>query len=91
MGISHSTTNSTIELSSVNELTELIKEGKFQMDKEPWGSISNAAKNLIRNLIVLDPDMRIEPDVALAHKWFKNSKEAKQQQAVLFFYFRITS
>lgn len=66
----------------MNELTELIKKGQFQMEKEPWGEISHCAKDLIRKLIVLDPDSRLEPGTALLHSWFKGSAKAKQQHTV---------
>lgn len=63
-------------------MTELIKKGQFQTDKEPWGEISPCAKDLIRKLIVLDPDSRLEPSAALLHPWFKGSAKAQQQHTV---------
>jgi serine/threonine protein kinase len=54
----------------VNELTELIKTGVFQMEKEPWENISVEAKDLIAGLIVVDPDQRQSPEDALSHAWF---------------------
>ena len=54
------------------------------MDKEPWGEISVCAKDLIRQLIVLDPDSRLEPCTALLHSWFKGSAKAQKQQTVVF-------
>ena len=52
------------------------------MDKEPWGEISPSAKDLIRKLLVLDPDSRLEPSAALLHPWFKGSAKAQQQHTV---------
>lgn len=54
----------------VNELTELIKTGVFQMEKEPWDNISDEAKDLISKLIVVDSDHRLTPEDALSHPWF---------------------
>jgi len=38
---------------------------KLDMDSEPWPSISEAAKDLIRKMLTYDPKERITADVAL--------------------------
>ena len=63
------------ESASVNELTELIKKGEFSMAGGPWEHISDEAKDLISNLIVVDPEKRFEPDTVLSHRWFFESSD----------------
>lgn len=38
---------------------ELIKAGKFDFNGKEWNIISNEAKDLIRNLLVVDPKKRL--------------------------------
>jgi serine/threonine protein kinase len=41
------------------------------MHAQVWGSVSDAAKDFIRKLIVVDPAKRLTSDQALQHDWLK--------------------
>ena len=46
---------------------------KVRISGPMWGRVSEAAKDLIRRILVLDPAVRITPAEALAHAWFQNT------------------
>jgi len=46
-----------------------IRKGKYEFHKEYWGQVSEDAKDLIRNLLVVNPDERFNAEDALANKW----------------------
>ncbi|RKO99416.1 hypothetical protein CXG81DRAFT_30214 [Caulochytrium protostelioides] len=50
-------------------LFKQIMSGKFEFDRPWWDSISDAAKDFIRHLLVLDPQQRYTAREALAHPW----------------------
>jgi len=43
------------------ELFEMIKKCQYDMTKPAWANISDDAKDLIKRLLVADPDKRIGP------------------------------
>jgi len=50
-------------------MMEKIRRGKYEFYQEDWGSISAHAKELIKNLLKVDPDSRLSASQALRHKW----------------------
>lgn len=48
-----------------------IMEGKFSFSSPEWADISEAPKDLIRRLLVVDPVKRITIDEALNHSFFQ--------------------
>ena len=50
-----------------------ICSGKFDFDDPAWAQISSGAKDLIRNLIVVDPEKRFGTDELLAHPWVRQA------------------
>lgn len=53
------------------ELFAMIKEGRYSFDPREWGSISEGAKDLIRNILVVDPARRYTAEQILAHPWMR--------------------
>ena len=51
------------------ELFEKIKRCKYDMDSPIWNHVSDTAKDLIKKLLVADPDARIGGDEIAAHPW----------------------
>jgi len=49
---------------------KLIKEADPDLECDPWHTISNECKDLIRKMLVKDPKERISVDDALKHPWF---------------------
>lgn len=54
---------------SDNEMIANIKSCRFDFDDEGWSTISSGAKDLVRHLLVLDPEDRYSMDEVLAHPW----------------------
>ncbi|KAK2949020.1 putative Calcium/calmodulin-dependent protein kinase type 1 [Blattamonas nauphoetae] len=51
-------------------LFDKIKTGKFRFPSPYWDGVSNAAKDLISHLLVVDPAKRYTVTQALSHPWF---------------------
>lgn len=47
-----------------------IMEGKYSFSSPEWADISESPKDLIRKLLVVDPNQRISIDEALRHPFF---------------------
>ena len=50
-------------------LFEKIKKVQYNFDAPTWENVSEDAKDVIRNLLVADPEKRLTPDQFLNHKW----------------------
>jgi serine/threonine protein kinase len=55
--------------SNQKKLFQKIKHGKYQFHPKYWDNVSAAAKDLISNLLQLDPAERLTADDALDHPW----------------------
>jgi len=55
----------------LNDLLHLIMEGDYFFHSPYWDDISLEAKDLIKNLLVLDPRKRLTATEVLQHDWFK--------------------
>lgn len=51
-----------------------IKKGIFDITSPPFDHISKEAIDLIKKLLVINPNKRISAEEALNHKWFTNMK-----------------
>ncbi len=51
------------------QLFEKIKKGEFDFPSPYWDDISDMAKDLIKNLLVVNPKDRLDADGILAHPW----------------------
>jgi calcium/calmodulin-dependent protein kinase I len=65
-------------------LFEKIKHGKYDFPSPVWDQISTEAKDLIRNLLVVDPSRRFNCDELLRNSWILgetcSDKNLKRQQ-----------
>ena len=59
-------------LQSVQDLIELIKEGKYEFHKDQWEHISEQAKDLVKHCLDVNPKTRYTPFDALMHPWIAN-------------------
>lgn len=55
--------------SNQRTLFRKIRKGQYEFHEEYWGQVSEDAKDLIRNLLTVDPDARFDSSKALANKW----------------------
>ncbi len=51
------------------ELLENIQRGEFFFRPKKWGHVSESAKDFVEKLLVLDPDVRMTAQEAMAHPW----------------------
>ena len=47
-----------------------IKAADYAFDPQYWDQVSDDAKDLIKKMLVVDPDKRLTADQALRHPWF---------------------
>ena len=70
------------------EILHKVKNGKFDLKQNPFNLISKEAKDLIKNLLIMDFNKRISAEEALNDNWFKINKskelfnEIKDQQMI---------
>lgn len=62
-----------------NELFRKIKCCEYTFNQEIWGSISEEAKDLIKNLLVLNPKLRYDADKILSHKWMQTDTASESK------------
>jgi len=55
--------------SNQRTLFRKIRKGQYEFHEEYWGQVSEDAKDLIRNLLTVDPDELFDSSRALANKW----------------------
>lgn len=71
----------------MNDLIDTIKMGKYAFEGEEWENVSQEAKDLISNLLVIDPKQRLVPSAAMKHAWLsdtpKDLSELKTPKATL--------
>ncbi|XP_024987176.1 calcium-dependent protein kinase 26-like [Cynara cardunculus var. scolymus] len=54
---------------SENDIFEEVLRGKLDFSSDPWPSISESAKDLVRKMLVRDPKRRITAHGVLCHPW----------------------
>lgn len=64
---------------SQKELFRKIVAGKYEFNADDWDDISDEAKDLVKKLLVLDPDDRMTAMDALRHPWLKTSRDQLDQ------------
>mmetsp|Transcript_7809 Transcript_7809/g.21329 ORF Transcript_7809/g.21329 Transcript_7809/m.21329 type:complete len:499 (-) Transcript_7809:50-1546(-) len=64
------------------EVLSKVRLGNFSFNATDWKNISDDAKNLIRNLLKMNPRDRYTAEQALNHEWIKN-KAPKAQNVSL--------
>lgn len=57
------------------ELFDQIMQGEYDYPEEYWDDISDEAKDLIDNLLLVDPEERFTAEQALQHPWLVQGKE----------------
>lgn len=67
---------------SQKELFRKIVAGKYEFEADDWDDISDEAKNLVKKMLVLDPDQRISAMDALRDPWLKTSRTQLDQSSL---------
>ena len=63
-----------------DEVVEKTLNKKLNLTHAKWDRVSQDAKDLIRNLLIKDPNNRISLEDALKHKWFDKLKETMKEE-----------
>ncbi|KAJ8763662.1 hypothetical protein K2173_003134 [Erythroxylum novogranatense] len=58
---------------------DAILRGEIDFQSEPWPSVSNGAKDLVRKMLAQDPKKRITSAQVLEHPWLKEGGEASDK------------
>ncbi|XP_077243636.1 calcium-dependent protein kinase 2-like [Tasmannia lanceolata] len=58
---------------------DAILQGDIDFKSDPWPSISNSAKDLVRRMLTKDPKKRISSGQVLEHPWLKEGGEASDK------------
>ncbi|KAL3821047.1 hypothetical protein ACJIZ3_006952 [Penstemon smallii] len=58
---------------------DAILRGYIDFESQPWPSISNSAKDLVRRMLTQDPKERITADQILEHPWIREGGEASDK------------
>ncbi|GFQ05402.1 calcium-dependent protein kinase 17 [Phtheirospermum japonicum] len=61
---------------SENGIFNAILRGHIDFSSDPWPSISNGAKDLVRKMLNSDPKQRLTAFEVLSHPWIKEDGEA---------------
>jgi calcium-dependent protein kinase len=62
-------------------IAEKILIGQFEMESDVWKKISEDAKDLVRQLLSYEPDIRPSAEEALTHPWFTMILKKKESLA----------
>lgn len=64
------------------EIMNNVAKGKYDLETAPFDKISKSALDLIRKLLVMNPDKRITAEEALKHPWFKENKAKEMYNTI---------
>ena len=64
----------TKTLTQWEPLFKKIKHADYQFDSPDWDDISDAAKDLISNILVADPRKRLTAQQILEHEWMQTDR-----------------
>jgi calcium/calmodulin-dependent protein kinase I len=57
------------------DLFKLIRRGRYEVHEQFWGNISDEAKGLVSNLLVVDPKKRLTAESSIESKWMNQDAE----------------
>jgi len=66
--------------SNMGQLFDQIMSGEYEYPDEYWADISDEAKDLIDNLLLVDPEERFTAAQALVHPWIANAERNSQKE-----------
>jgi len=64
------------------DLFKSIIAGEYTFDEERWECVSDGAKDLVRKLLVVDPDKRYSAQDALNHEWIRADSRMLRRNAL---------
>ncbi|GMI26681.1 hypothetical protein TrCOL_g4214 [Triparma columacea] len=67
------------------ELFKIIKRGEYDFPEPYWDDVSEAAKDLIRKLLVVDPKKRYTAAQVFEHPWMASENKTKEGNPLVHF------
>lgn len=61
---------------------QMIRKGKYNMRPEAWKRVSKEANEFIAQLLVVDPEKRMNAEAALNHMWLQKKRKETNNQEV---------
>jgi serine/threonine protein kinase len=61
-------------------LIRMIREGEYRFHSPYWDEVSAGAKDLVSNLLVVDPCCRFTCHQSLEHPWIRNAVDASSKK-----------
>ncbi|XP_076010313.1 serine/threonine-protein kinase Chk2 isoform X2 [Genypterus blacodes] len=65
-------------------ISDQIVRGEFTMVPSKWKHVSDAAKDVVRKLLVVDPSQRMTIAEALQHRWLQDPEMLGQAQKLMY-------
>lgn len=56
---------------SDKQIIQAVLAGKYSIDEPEWTDVSKEAKDLVKQLLIYDPENRITATNAMNHPWIK--------------------
>lgn len=56
---------------SDKQIIQAVLAGKYSIDEPEWAEVSADAKDIVKLLLMYEPDKRISAQAALSHPWLK--------------------
>ena len=60
-------------------LFQMIKTCQFEFPSPYWDDISDLAKDLIKKLLTVDPQRRLDADGIMAHPWIRGEGTPREE------------
>lgn len=67
---------------SQKELFRKIVSGKYEFKEDDWEFVSDEAKDLVKHLLILDPDKRYSARKALLHPWIQTEGDRLSKRSL---------
>lgn len=73
------------------DILKMVKEGVFEFRSPEWDGISQGAKNLVTQMMTVEPDLRVSADALLLSPWLKYKGAQKPARIASDFVKRLQS
>ncbi|KAB7494788.1 Serine/threonine-protein kinase Chk2 [Armadillidium nasatum] len=61
-----------------------IRNGQYKMKKSVWDQVSEQATDLVRKLLIVNPDERFSAEQVLEHEWLQDPQIIRKAENLMF-------
>ncbi len=65
-----------------NDIMQKVSIGRYDLESSPFNKLSKSCLDLIKRLLTMDPNSRINAEQALNHPWFKENKSQESYNQI---------